>query len=158
MDNDDDFSISNFELINLFKKYKMNLNQICSKDQLIGIPKQGNYIINMADENHPVGTHWVCFVIRGKECMYFDSFGEIFPPDVKKFITKNKSIKLFYNADHIQHLDSTTCGFYCLSFCYYVHKHPKDNLRYLLNMYNSQFSEDTKNNDKILQKIIVNIK
>lgn len=157
MNNDNDFSISNLELINLFKKYKMPLNQICSKDQLLGYPKNGNYIINLADEHKP-GTHWTCFIVRNNQCMYFDSYGEIYPIDVKKFINKNKSIKLFFNTDHIQHLDATTCGIYCLSFCYYVHKHPRNDLRYLLNMYNSQFVEDTNANDKILQKIIRDMK
>lgn len=154
---DKDFSFSNLELINLFKKYKMPLHQICSKDVLIGLPKNGNYIINMAD-NADTGSHWTCFVIRNNQCVYWDSFGEIYPNSVKKFVGKNPNIQLYYNTDHIQHLESTTCGFYCLAFLHYCHKRPKEDLRYLLNMFNKQFSEDTLNNDKILQKIIINMK
>jgi hypothetical protein len=157
MNNDKDFSISNIELINLFKKYKMPLTQICSKDKLQGLPKPGNYIINLADEREN-GTHWVCFIIRNNQCMYYDSFGITYPNDVKKFIKQNPNIQLYYNTDQVQHLDSSTCGFYCLAFINYCHNHPKQDLYYLLNIFNHQFSEDTEYNDKLLQKIIINMK
>ncbi len=152
-----DFTISNIELINLFKIYKLPLNQICSKNMLKGLPKQGNYIINMADEENP-GTHWTCFIIRKTECMYFDSFGHIYPNDIKKFVNKNPNIKLYYNSDQIQNLDSTTCGIFCLAFIHFVHKHPSYGLPYALNMFNSQFVEVTKENDKILQTYIRQLK
>jgi hypothetical protein len=157
MDNNKDFSISNIELINLFKKYKMPLTQICSKDVLIGLPKNGNYIINMAD-NADGGTHWTTFIIRNNQCIYYDSFGEIFPNSVKTFVRKNPNIHLYYNTDQIQHIDASTCGFYCMAFINYCFHKPKDDLRYCLNMFNKQFVEDTKANDKILQKIIINMK
>lgn len=88
--------------------------------------------------------------------MYFDSFGEIYPTEIRNFINRNHNIKLDYNSDQIQDLDDT--GFYCIAFIHSCHKNPKANLRYLLNKFNNFFKEDTDSNRKMLQSYIQKIK
>lgn len=154
-----DWSLSNVDIEDACKKFKIPLHKIVCKDKLRNTkPELGNYIINMANSTDGSGTHWVCLVVRKKEAMYFDSFGEIYPIEIKSFINKFNSVKIDYNTDHIQDLNDTTCGFYCIAFIHFCHKNPKANLRYLLNKFNDNFKEDTNQNRKMLQNYIRQIK
>jgi hypothetical protein len=127
-----DWSLSNIDIEEACKKFRIPLHKVICKDMLKSMkPKLGNYIINLADSTSPTGgTHWLALVVRKKEAMYFDSFGEIYPTEVKQFITRNPNVKIDYNTDHIQDLDDTTCGFYCIAFIHFCHRNPKATLRY----------------------------
>jgi len=67
--------LSNYEIIKLCYKLKINLNGIYAKDELENINlENGFYIINL-DHSYNQGTHWTCFGINNFEHCYFDSFG-----------------------------------------------------------------------------------
>ena len=92
-------------------KHTKNFNGVYSKDILPDL-KTGWYIVNLDDHNFS-GTHWVCFYYDEKNgnIYYFDSFG-FGPPN--EIMQKCKNM-LYYNNKQIQHLSSSSCGFYCLA-------------------------------------------
>ena len=54
---------SNIDLAKLAKHYKVNLNGVYMKDELVGLtPKLGNYIINLQSTNQGNGTHWTAII------------------------------------------------------------------------------------------------
>lgn len=154
-----DYSLTNVEIVQILAHYNIPLRKCCCKDELKdkkkGKLENGAYVINMGDSSTN-GTHWVCLIVRDKEILYYDSFGEIYPTDVREFVGGKKII--IYNTDQIQDLKDTSCGFYCVGIIYFVAAHPKWSLQYSLNQYNSMFREDTKLNRNILRKYIDKLK
>eukprot|EP01036_Dinobryon_divergens_P034223 gene34223-44209_t len=75
-------SISNVELENIAKFYRLKLNGIVMKDELEGMePENGGYIVNLQSSSQGNGTHWCGLFIRGNNACYFDSFGGPAPMD-----------------------------------------------------------------------------
>lgn len=69
-------------------------------------------VLNLGDINSN-GTHWTCYVKNGNKKLYFDSFGDAYPPiELVKYLGKDG---LFYNTDRIQDFDDgPICGHVCL--------------------------------------------
>ena len=149
-------TLTNFDLENLCKLYKINLIQCTGKDGLLGRPRNGCYIINLND-NNSIGSHWTCFYIRDAYCAYFDSFGVICPYNVSEFL-KQGHVRTVYNTSMIQQIDDDHCGYYTIAFLHYMSNH-KGKLKYLLNQFDAIFDlKDTRNNLAILQEYIIHIK
>lgn len=71
-------------------------------------------IINLDNVNGP-GTHWVAYKKSGNVVQYYDSFGNLNPPnEVIRYFGKN--IKIFYNHKREQKFNSFRCGHLCLKF------------------------------------------
>lgn len=70
-------------------------------------------IVNLDDAVGP-GTHWVAYRKRGKDVVYFDSFGDLQPPLDLMVYLKVDQIK--YNYERYQDYDSFNCGHLCLQF------------------------------------------
>lgn len=71
-------------------------------------------IINLDDDTGP-GTHWTAYIKRGNFVIYFDSFGDLRPPnELVKYFGKNVFIK--YNKDKHQDFNTNVCGHLCLKF------------------------------------------
>ena len=148
--------LSNIDIEELCKMFKINLVFCGFKAKLNNLRViPGSYVINL-DEINSQGSHWVCFYINNKFCVYFDSFGEEPPLEVINFCRKS-NIKLMSNYFKIQDINGTECGWYCIAFLYWMNKYKNVN-QYILNMFNKQFdTENTKNNKSILQKYIKSI-
>jgi hypothetical protein len=156
--------LSNFDLIALCAKFNIPLNEIENKDNFIMAPKEGAYIVNLQDSNKGPGTHWTCFIVNKNYVSYYDPFGLSMPPEIKRFIAwwdYKHDLSIIYSSDQIQPIISEFCGWYCLYFLYFnlvLHKF-NNNHKYLMNKHNNIFNLQNKNlNDKILQKLIINIK
>ena len=83
------------------------------------LPKSSNKnecgIVNL-DIDSGSGTHWVAYRKRGKNCEYFDSFGDLQPPiEIRKYLN-SKTIK--YNYIKYQKFNTIICGHLCLKFLY----------------------------------------
>lgn len=82
------------------------------------LPKSGprkneSAIINLDDKDGP-GTHWVAYKKRTDDVTYFDSFGDLQPPqDLIKYLNVG-SIK--YNYVKYQDYNTIICGHLCLKF------------------------------------------
>ena len=63
------------------------------------------------------GSHWVCYYKDGERRIYFDSFGQITPIEIQKYLkTKKERGKgvIQRNTDIVQHINTHVCGHLCL--------------------------------------------
>ena len=68
-------------------------------------------IVNLDDGD---GSHWVAYRRRGKDVMYFDSFGDLQPPMDLMIYLNVDGVK--YNHERYQTYDTYNCGHLCLQF------------------------------------------
>lgn len=69
-------------------------------------------IVNL-DESSGPGTHWVAYRKNGANIEYFDSFGNLKPPqELVKYLGKN----IKYNHKRYQQFNTFICGHLCLKF------------------------------------------
>ena len=115
----------NFE--DFMKKYKLK-NDTMNESQLQRIYNYPIYprdskiysdkgFVNI-DDGFLGGSHWVCFIIKGKKSYYFDSFGG--NPD--KFLLNQLPKPILYHKYKIQDTNSNLCGSYCLYFFYLIER------------------------------------
>jgi hypothetical protein len=71
-------------------------------------------IVNLDNSDGP-GTHWVCYKKLNETVYYFDSFGNLPPPnELQRYFHSAK--KVFYNYDREQPDNTSICGHLCLEF------------------------------------------
>ena len=141
-------TLTNFELIKLARRRRIDLDHILMKDELKNIKRKSklSIIINLQSSKVGNGTHWTCLYIENKFAIYFDSFGAIPPVEVIRYC---KGLKLGYNSYIIQDLNSTECGNYCIAFLEYL-QYNNGTLFQDANSFSNMFEHDTKLNDDIL--------
>jgi len=139
--------LSNFEIQNYLKNYK-RFAGCFSKDKLPKLKNNHYYIINLQHSKDGGGTHWTCFyVFSPNYILYMDPYG--YPPP-EELDDKIQFIK--WNDKPIQDIDSTACGYFCIAFIklsYYM-----DNKNKALKYFNDLFTNNTKKNDYILEKLL----
>ena len=103
------------------------------------------YFINLDNRPNGSGSHW-CLLYNAdpKYAIYFDPFGIVPPPSIKKWIKKKT---LYYNDIQLQDYKAESCGYYCL----YVGFRLIDGIT-LPDITINDFTQDTKQNEKILRK------
>jgi hypothetical protein len=139
-----DLSLTNYDIEEHYKSFKINLIACIDYHNLNQYAlNNGSYVLNLGNQ------HWTGLYVIDQEGVYFDPFGVIYPVEVKKFCTN-----LIYSDDQIQPLNSVLCGYYVLAFLYFMTNKFQYNLQYTLNQFRSQYNDNTKKNDKILQKMI----
>lgn len=72
-------------------------------------------IVNLDDSRGP-GTHWVAYVKRDQHCEYFDSYGNLRPPQEFFNYMSNDVTNISYNYSNIQNYKKYNCGHLCLRF------------------------------------------
>jgi hypothetical protein len=144
-------TISNYEIEDICRYYKIPLQGVFLKDQLLGMKCQdGNYIVNLdSSTTNRGGTHWCLLIVNGNQIGWFDSFGANMPLEVKQFIHHKK---YGFNNWIIQdYLTSTLCGMYCIGLLLYMKRFPLslfDNMNNFVNL----FVDDTRKNDGLLRQ------
>jgi hypothetical protein len=111
----------------------------------------------MQDSNKGHGTHWTSFIVYETNnyeynALYHDSNGIRPPIEIENFIKQISYNKIAYNIRQIQKIDTSECGWYCLSFLYNLQY--KRHSNYMIDDYNnymSKFSNDLNNELKILK-------
>lgn len=78
--------------------------------------KNESAFLNM-DDSTGEGTHWTCYRKRGKEVLYFDSYGDLPPPLELADYLKGCNIK--YNYENRQKNNPYNCGHLCLEFLHH---------------------------------------
>ena len=148
--------LTNFKLEALASKMRIPLVGVFNKDVLPHYKSPGGYIVNLQDSTDEhgkelPGTHWTSFYVpKVGRAAYFDSFGFDAPVQVSKFLNRN----YVYSHHPIQNIYSEICGYYCLYFIWFMHRHPKIPLQQRLNIFVNKFSTDVTQNEKILKKLI----
>lgn len=144
-------TLSDKEIDEILKNYKIQYNGIFEKDCLPKILKDGFYVINLQSSTEGNGTHWCClYKINDVYAIYFDAFGEVPPQDVEE-----KLKYYIYNHKDIQNINSSSCGFYCIGFIKFMSKYP-DNPKQAFDTFKAMFGNDTIRNEEILNKILYN--
>lgn len=85
-----------------------------------GLPKRCREtecgVINLDSEIGP-GTHWVSYYKKKKDCFYFDSFGDLRPP--QEFVSYiDKNCVIHFNYKRFQNYNTVICGHLCLKFLF----------------------------------------
>lgn len=139
--------LTNFDILEIYELFKIDLIACIDYKDLKNYDlEDGSYILNLNNK------HWVALFVKDNKGIYFDSYGVIYPKEVKKFC-----YDLIYSDDQIQSLNSVLCGYFCLYFCYYMTNKFEKNLQYTFNLFRSLFVDDEKTNNKILQNLIKKI-
>ena len=80
-----------------------------------GVRRNESGIINLDNSTGP-GTHWVAYAKRGNRAIYFDSFGNLRPPnELVQYFGRNVT-KIEYNYTSSQTYNQSICGRLCLQF------------------------------------------
>ena len=119
------------------------------KDQFNSDTPNGIYIVNL-DDSEGSGTHWSLLIKKGNNYIYFDSFGCAPPQDILDSMKINPD-KLLFNDQQIQDIKSQNCGYYSILFAYYYSREKTANKT--IRAFLSNFTEDEKENDKVLKRI-----
>ena len=102
--------LTNFEINDLMKYYRLTFNGCYIKDKLPRRLKNGSYIINL--NGH---SHWTALVKNGPDFYYFDSFGMPCPTEVEE-----RCGDIIWSDVDIQAISSSSCGWYCIAFVRYL--------------------------------------
>ena len=84
-----------------------------------GIPgKQECAIVNFNKSTEP-GSHWVAYFKDGTKRIYFDSFGQVIPIEIQKYLKtkeefQNDAPVIQRNTDIVQKPNTEICGHLCL--------------------------------------------
>lgn len=144
------FIQSNFDLEEKLKNVNIKLVGIFNKDNLPLNLKNGNYILNL-DSSSGNGTHWTCFIKQNDNIIYFDSYGLPAPQESIKIM---KPDKIYYNDKMIQHLNTSSCGYWCIAFLLFMYKvksGEKDILNHYQEFLNKFDGENQVKNEKELE-------
>lgn len=156
-------SISNTDLIEISKKYKIPLNDVFMKDEPPSIIHEGGYIINLADQSQENGgTHWVALYVpslsnNNKFVAYMDSFGFIPPLSVINWLRSSSlnNHQIAYNTKQIQNINSGGCGIYSICFIDFMSALNKNiSIEDAIEMFSNIFDDDNKKNLTILKSIV----
>ena len=75
-------------------------------------------IVNL-NKSGEKGSHWVAYWKRGDVRIYFDSYGQITPLEIQKYLKTAKELHtnknvIQRNTDIVQPINSSICGHLCL--------------------------------------------
>ena len=120
LDIPDDKGLTNFDLCEYAKKLK--IEHFCGVFMRNSLPEFARHkecgVVNL-NTTAEKGSHWVCYFKDKKRRIYFDSFGQITPIEIQKYLkTKgeyNSSEQVIQrNTDIVQHINTHVCGHLCL--------------------------------------------
>ena len=87
------------------------------------LPKSGPWnkecgIINL-NTSQETGSHWTCYYKDDRRRIYFDSFGQITPTEIQKYLKTNeeqrKNLNVIQrNTDIVQNINTSICGHLCI--------------------------------------------
>ena len=139
--------LTNFDIEEIYPLFEIDLKAVIDyKDLKYYDLENGSYILNLGNKL------WTALFVKDKQGFYFDSYGIIYPRDVKIFCPN-----ILYSDDTIQSLKSVLCGYFCLYFLYWMTNKFQGDMKYTFNLFRSKFEDNEKANNKILQKLIKKI-
>ena len=117
--------MSNLDILRYVERTHLpNFRGVFMRDTLPHSPRQRECGVVNLNTSHQPGSHWVCYFKKGKERIYFDSFGQITPLEIQKYLKTKKEFRgntmiIQRNTDIVQAPNTSECGHLCL----YVLKH-----------------------------------
>jgi hypothetical protein len=137
--------LTNKEIDELVKHYKIkNYHGCYIDDRLPEKLMNGYYVINLNGN-----SHWTCLLKDGNKYYYFDSFGFVASSEVEDQIGE-----YIYSDIDIQHINSTSCGFFCIIWMKYMQEHKHKNKEICYASFLELFSNHTEENEEILHELL----
>jgi len=140
-------TLTDRDIIQILNHQNIDIHGVFMKDELPSKLTKGFYVINLQSSTEGNGTHWVALYYNPVCSYYFDAFGFIAPLEIQ-----NKIKPYAYNDKHIQDLNSSSCGYYCIAFIAFLYE--KHDIEKLYRVFINFFSNDTNKNDEILYKLL----
>lgn len=75
-------------------------------------------VINL-DSSDNAGTHWCAYFKIKETCFYFDSFGNLPPPN-EMIDYLGSYCRIFYNYHKLQEFNTVICGHLCILFLFAI--------------------------------------
>ena len=120
MEIDSEKGLTNFELMNYVWKLGIQyFRGVFMRDTLPKKPWCRECgIVNFNTSKEP-SSHWVCYYKNGSDYLYFDSFGQITPIEIQKYLKTRKQFEsdeaaIQQNTDIVQHINTHVCSHLCL--------------------------------------------
>ncbi len=137
--------LTNDELSELVKHYKIkNYHGAFIDDRMPSKLKNGYYVINLNGR-----SHWTVLLKDGDNFYYFDSYGFVASAEVEDLIGE-----YIYSDLQIQHLNSSSCGYYVIAFMRWMQEHKHKDKKICYKSFLKLFSKDPKENEVILHKLL----
>ena len=121
---------TNLELLDLANDLKIPNFHCLMRDEILKIDNIElpiSIILNLEDSSK-TGQHWTLLFVdsaklhetssNNKEKIYFSSFGDIMPVEVKQFMKKIDNRPILTSDHQIQNFEETTCGLYSILILY----------------------------------------
>ena len=112
--------LSNFDIIKLVQHLKIpHFRGVFMRDTLPDKPREKACgILNLNKSSEP-GSHWVAFFKDGDKRIYFDSFRQVVPSELSKYLKTSTEFSedkpvIQRNTDIVQKENETICGHLCL--------------------------------------------
>ena len=119
---------TNIELEDMAKKLKLkDFKGVFMKDQIEGnkdlLTENSSFILNFEDTSKK-GSHWSLAYKKGKEKIFYDSYGTHPLIEIQKIWGSN----ILYTNFQTQKFNSDICGEMCLLICYLLDNSKKESL------------------------------
>ena len=112
--------LSNFDLLELIKYLKVpNFRGVFMRDTLPDTPHDKECgVVNFNKSSEP-GSHWVAYYKDGGKRIYFDSFGQVAPTEIQKYLKSEEEFRnnkpvIQHNTDIVQKVNTKICGQLCV--------------------------------------------
>ena len=112
--------LTNFDIIKLVQHLKIpNFKGPFMRDELPNTPQNKECgIVNFNKSTEP-GSHWAAYFKDGEKRIYFDSFGQVIPTEIQKYLKTKKEFQndapvIQRNTDIVQEPNTEICGHLCL--------------------------------------------
>ena len=120
-------ALTNLDILRYVDRVQLpNFRGVYMRDTLPGkcSPHKECGIVNLNTSQQP-GSHWVCYFKDNdnegekQRRIYFDSYGQITPIEIQKYLKTKKELKdcsnvIQRNTDIVQRINTNECGHLCL--------------------------------------------
>ena len=112
--------LSNFDILKIAKYLEIPyFKGVFTRDQLPEkLENKESGIVNFNTSKEP-GSHWVAYFRDGNQKIYFDSFGQVIPTEIQKYLKTREEYQnnlpvIQRNTDIVQEPNTVICGHLCL--------------------------------------------
>ena len=112
--------LSNFDILKIAKYLEIpNFKGLFTREQLPEkLENKESGIVNFNTSKEP-GSHWVAYFRDGNQKIYFDSFGQVIPTEIQKYLKTKEEYQnnlpvIQRNTDIVQEPNTVICGHLCL--------------------------------------------
>lgn len=114
-------TLTNFDILRYVNRVNLpNFRGVFMRDTLPASgPREYECGIVNLNTSQQSGSHWVCYYKNGCDRIYFDSFGQITPIEIQKYLKSKQEFDedidaIQRNTDIVQHINTDVCGHLCL--------------------------------------------